>query len=254
MAISRTAKGTVSNKSSDLTLSISDVEITSPSTLLVLLAYDSGSGHPEVSWGPHQLMMRARVSGGGLACRVYKFFKRHGQHTNEVIATWTTTAPTSKVMIATEISEVNRIDRKRVNSQLATTTPSSGALRNSNYVNEIFIGALASEGPPTDTVGTPANSYSSGQRVGVSGAPPLTNITLHEIYKIVSTKESTRARKTGATERDWCSILVMLHATDGENLLNTRWECSECGFQSDVKRDFLNVSLEMECTNCGEPQ
>jgi rubrerythrin len=252
MAITRTAKGTASDKSSGLTLTIGSIEVIAPAALLVYLAYDDGNGHPVVEWGQQDLMPRQRTSGNGLTCALYKMVKKNGTNTNDVVATWTTTAPTAKVMIAIETAEATKIDRKSGNAQAATTEPGSGKEQNTTFDDEIFFGAFASEGPPTDTTGTLQNGFTSGQRVGTSGAPPVSNITLHEGYKIVSAKETTRARKTGATERDHVTLLTMLYDPTAVSILIGLWECSVCGFQSDIKADFRDAEGDIACPICGE--
>jgi rubrerythrin len=183
---------------------------------------------------------------------MYKMFKERGTNTNDVVATWDTTAPTAKVMTVIVSEEATKIDRKSGNPQAAETDPGSGKEQNTTFANELFIGAFASEGPPTDDRGTFQNGFTAGQRVGTSGAPPTSNITLDTGYKIVSAKETTRAKKTGATERDHVTLLTMLYDPTAQSILIGLWECSTCGFQSDIKSDFRDDEGNIACPICGD--
>jgi rubrerythrin len=255
MAIAYTEKGTDDDKSSGLTLAVNSVQLdasSAPVALLAYLAYDDGDGHPVVEWGQQDLMPRQRTSGNGLTLAMYKMVKKRGDNTNACIATWDTTAPTAKTMILIEAAEATKIDRKGGNAQAAETDPGSGKEQNTTFDDELFIAAFASEGPPSDTRGTFQNGFTAGQRVGTSGAPPISNITLDTGYKIVTAKETTRARKTGATERDHVTLLTMLYDPTAQSILIGLWECSTCGFQSDIKSDFRDDEGNIACPICGD--
>jgi len=97
MAITRTAKGTASDKSSGLTLTIASVQV-ARRLLVVGISYDSGNGHPEIKWGNHVLTPIETVSGNGIITRIAAYKRRRAAKTKSIVATWTTAAPTAKAM------------------------------------------------------------------------------------------------------------------------------------------------------------
>jgi len=209
MAIIRTAKGTASDKTGALTLTIATLQVAQYSTLEVCIAFDQGNGKPNsMKWGTRELVFKDVQQANGVGLAVYTMFRNNATATNDLVATWNTTAPTAKVMFATQVSGVRKRDLLITNSNANSTTPTTGALQLTGFADEYLAGCMASEGPSTDTIGTPSLSYLLGQRVGTTGGADDSNITLQEIYKITSAAESTRARMTGVEARDWSNILI----------------------------------------------
>jgi hypothetical protein len=83
----------------------------------------------------------------------------------------------------------------------------------STIADTISIAAFCSKGPEADDAGTAGSGHTGGQRVGTSGAPPTSNITLHETFEILSSTGTIQATKTGATSRDWASVITAFHAS-----------------------------------------
>ncbi len=71
------------------------------------------------------------------------------------------------------------------------------------------FGLLVSEGPDSDTAPTLSGSWTAGQRDGTVGAPPVSNVTILEAYQQLSTKDTVSLSGTGATSRDWASLVVV---------------------------------------------
>lgn len=206
--VAHTAKGTATDKSTGLTLSLASVLIAQNARIVVGLAYDVGAGAPVVTWGADELTDDNTVSGNGITAKTVSFYHTGAADTRTVTATWTTTAPTAKAMYVSELTEVNEVERRRGNSQAATTNPTSG-IRTGDFYDEVYVGTMGSEGPPSDTSGTVQGGYTSGQRAGTAGAPPASNVTVHEIYQIPDEPGATEAEKTGTTSRDWSTNLVI---------------------------------------------
>lgn len=213
MTITRTALGTATDKTSALTLTISNVTVDPGASLLVGIGYDVGDGEPIITWGQQTLDIVRTVSGNGIVARVASYYRRAADpRTNDLIATWTTTAPTAKAMIAVEVLDVAAQDVVNSQAEAATTDPDSGTATATSFADEFLFGICVSEGPSSDAIGTVQNSFTSGQRAGTVGAPPVSNITIHEIYKITTATESAQAAKTGATSRNWATILATFRA------------------------------------------
>lgn len=244
MAITRTAKGTASDKSSGLTLTISSLQLVQYTTMFIGIVYDTGQGAPVVTWGGQTLTPRESVSNSGIITAVYIIWKRTATATNDLVATWTTTAPTAKAMFATQVASVRRRDVMKTNTG-TSTTPGSGALQTTNWNDEIFFGIFGSEGPSGDDAGTPASSYSSGQRVGTTGGDADTNVTIHETFKIVTSTDDTRARKTSVTSRDWVVILctlkpIYLVTADSRVTINDVESTSQAAADTLIDNDIMS--------------
>jgi len=222
LPIVRTAKGTKQDKTGATTLSIANVQLNPTNygaLLLVGIAFDdSGSAEaPIITWGPFRLQRVYFRTGNGLTVIFYAYMRQKREAaTNNLVATWTA-PPTAKAMFATEITGVGQQEIETRGGGAAQTSPAAGAEVTSVEPVQIFIGAMASEGPQSDAAGTPQYGYTAGQRIGTAGAPPVSNITIQEIFKIVSGTEATRAQLTGVTSRDWSCILASYHQSKDIN-------------------------------------
>ena len=209
MTIIRIAKGTASDKGAGLTLTIPDLELAGDGSALVVgLAYEASDGPPIVRWGQQRIEPIVTQAGGGVVCRVGVYLRQAGTRTNDLVATWTGSAPTAKAMFATEITEAAIPDLVLSQFEASTGDPTAGTEDTPTEDAEFYLGVFASEGPLTDVVGTIENAYEDGQRAGTTGGGPASNVTVHEIFKIVETAELTAAAKTGEATRDVCSCLV----------------------------------------------
>lgn len=206
--VARAAKGTATDKSTGLTLTVANVTIAQNARIVAGMGYDTGNGDPVVTWGADTLENDNTTAGAGVAARTSSFFHEGVSDTRDLVLTWDTTAPTAKSVYVTEWTEVNVVERRRGNSQAATTSPTSG-IRAGDFYDEVYCGTLVSEGPQSDSAGTPQNGYTAGQRDGMGGAPPPSNITVSELYFVPDEPGATEAEKTGATARDWSSNLVI---------------------------------------------
>jgi len=246
MAITRTAKGTAGDKTTSLTLSLNSVQLEPGALLVVGLTYDDGNGAPTVKWGQRLLKPKRTVAGNGIVTRIVSMvYGGDENRTRNIVATWDTAAPTAKVMFASMIKEADSLDVTAAQAEALTTDPDSGTAINPTKDSSICIAAFGHEGPAVDTVGTLQNGYSSGQRIGVAGAPPVSNVTIHEAYKILTTSESTSAAKTGTTARDWCTVLVVFDqsTTVGKGISPTDIAAVEEIFET-ANLDVANMVLK----------
>jgi hypothetical protein len=200
MAIARVAKGTNSSKASVTSLSVNNVTINEGTHVIVGLAYEDSQGNPtSVKFGNYNLSLvpdsRINNSSAGLTVATYG---RLIQTTMErdIVATWSA-AIDAKVMIVLQVEEVSQKDRASTNTQTNATAPTSGVTAQTTVADTLAVGFLASKGPVEDTIGTPSDGASSGQRDGTTGGDATSNITLHELYHILSSQSQVRARKTG---------------------------------------------------------
>ncbi len=214
MAIARTAKGTANNKdATKRRLRINDVTLTgNRSVLLVGVAYDESAGAPSFRWGPHPLQLLHSVSGNGVTTTIAGYYRAPPSNTRDIVVHWVDgEQPTAKAMFAIEIADCRALDQSGGQSQAATDAPGSGAELTGIFKNEIYVAAFGSEGPSSDDAGIPLPfGFQDGQRAGTVGTPPASNITIHETYRIFTTIDTSRARLTGATERDWSTVLVTM--------------------------------------------
>ena len=199
MAITRTAKGTATDKTGALTLTISSVQIQKDASMIVGVGFDAGSGDPTMTWGTRFYdAPREREQDLGIRTAYFSLYNNGATATHDVVLTWTTTAPTSKAMFATEILDVRHRDVYTVGTG-TSGAPTSGGIA-TNVPRAYLTGIFCSEGPVEDTAGTPSFSFISGQRAGTTGGVAATNITIHETYKETSLiQASAEAAKTGAT-------------------------------------------------------
>ena len=240
--IARTALGTAADKTGAATLTISNVSLDDGDLLLVGIGYDTGQGAPALAWGNQDLELAEAVSGGGLACRVFSFHRRKGTKSKDLVATWST-GPTAKAMVAVKVTEVEAIELAFSQAETDTTDPDAGTAQATTTAAAFCFGIVATEGPLNDTAGTVQNGYTAGQRAGMNGAPPVSNITVHELFKILAATESTTAAKTGATSRDHCSVLTTWRAGRDNRMGVTPTDLSE------MRRIFDNATPELKRRN-----
>lgn len=213
MTIERTAKGAVTDKTGTTTLTIPNVNVGKFRALVIGVAYDLPASQPEVKWGDIVFKQLEGVGGNGIACGIASYYRLYENRTEDIVITWSDTIPTAKAAFASEIRNVGTVDQRQGNTHVNASDVATGPEIDTLFDNEIFIAAMGSEGPVEDDSGTIQYGYLSGQRVGTTGGAADSNITIHEIYKIVTSTETTRGAKTGCTARDWSNILVTLRET-----------------------------------------
>lgn len=240
MPITRTARGTGSDKTGALTLTVSSVLIVPEARIVVGIGYDSGSGAPVITWGSNTLDDDITNSSGGVVSKLSSFYKPGGvNQTLDVTATWTTTAPTAKVMWVEQLTEANAPEAGTASGNGGTSTsPASGA-KTTKFYDEIHVGNIVTEGPSSDTTGTVSNGWTSGQRVGTSGAPPVSNVTSHGIFLLSELPESVEAAKTGITSRDWSATMVTYR-------LGVQPESVDVGSMQETWDDLINLVASVE--------
>lgn len=206
MAITRTAKGTAQSKTSGTTLTIASVAMTTGHLLVVSLAYDDQT-LDSVTWGSETLTLGDSVIGGGVRTRLaWKTITTGGTQT--ITATWSA-ALTAKAMVASSYSSSGggspQVDSNATNTgsgTAASTAAVSPAIVGGT--ESILVGVVGTEGPNGDTAGTWSTPSTNGQRLGTTGNPTHSNVTVSEGYQLAPSAGSTPAlSKTGMTNRDW---------------------------------------------------
>lgn len=218
----RTAAGTASSKTSGSTLTISNVSLTSGAALVVGLAYDDAQGHPtSVTWGQRNLKIRppaaTRNPAYDIAMSVWTVGSVRDTATRDVVVTWAGNIA-ERAGIAVELEGVNRLDQAAGNNEaVGTTTPNAGTTAPLSSPFNYALAFFVSEGPSSDTVtsatidddGTPATA-SIGQRAGTVGAPPVSNVTIQEVFLELTSPLPTTADLVAGTARLWtCAILTL---------------------------------------------
>jgi len=206
----RLAKGTVADKTTGNTLTLADVAVKKGNLIVVMMAYTKECGTPAtVKWGNRELGQRAnKVNiGSGLEASMWTVPEVIRNGTKDIVATWNN--PTSaKAMMVTVVDGANIVDVSSSRQLDATTDPATGDAETTTVDSTFHIACFASKGPLNDTAGTPGSGHSAGQRIGTSGAPPISNVTIQETYEELTSIGNCRAELTGATERDWASIII----------------------------------------------
>jgi hypothetical protein len=93
------------------------------------------------------------------------------------------------------------------------TTPSSGATATTTQAEELLIGAVGTEGPVGDPVGTWSNSFIAGPRAGTALSTADANVTASMGYRVVTVAGAYTAAKTGITSRDWAAAIATFKGT-----------------------------------------
>jgi hypothetical protein len=207
--IIRTPKGTQSSKALGNTLSLAGVEMPRQSALIVGVIYETGQGAPLVKWGQRELSQIVTQTQTGIATALFILRHINNHRTRPVTCTWAGDI-TAKAMFVTGLEHVNIKDVSQNNGQTTTADPATGAVVQSTKPKTIQIAAFGSRGPESDDAGVVGSGHASGQRVGSTGAPPNSNVTIHETYEVLSAVGNVRATKTGATPRPWANVILAI--------------------------------------------
>jgi hypothetical protein len=196
MAITRTAKGAIADKTNQTTwTALSSVSMASGDYLLVGAVGDLISSG--ITWNG----ITVPLVGGNGGANMYGLLVASGAAGNIVVTFGA--ASGAHALFATSVSGLasSALDVSSGNNGTSTTPSDPGVT--TNKAVEIFIGALYTNGPSGDAVGTWGNSWSAGQRAGTIGSGATSNYTIQEGFKIVSAIESSQASLTGITSRAW---------------------------------------------------
>lgn len=128
------------------------------------------------------------------------------------------------------------VDRSAVGTGTGTL-PSTIPTDALSQAQEICIGAIGTEGPPTDAAGTWSNSFSAGQRDGTDTAGAASNVTISEGYKIVAATTAQSATKTGVTSRDWAAAIATYKDAQGANIFDDAWQ-----FRSPLMHEIVTIT------------
>lgn len=237
MAITYTARGTASSKTSGTTLALSSVSITAGNVLVVSVVYDAGQGAPVVTWGDRTLRQsKTKTSGTGVVTAIFVLWRINNTNTRTVTCTWAG-AITAKAMTICEVSGGGSylLDVSDSDANAATGAPDTEEITapTTTYDDTISIAAFGSEGPNTDTVGTAGDGHTLGQRIGTVGAPPASNVTLQETYEILTATGTCKGSLSGATARDWANCIIAIAGIKWEASLSpTDFQLAEAKFES----------------------
>ena len=205
----RTAKGTAKLKASGTTLTLASVSANAGDALIVCVGCQQQNAPASVTWGSRELTRSAFVpnSTSGHASGIWIARSLVNTATRDIVATWAS-AIGARALFAFTLSEGHIRDQFATATQTASTAPSAGPTSVLGEFNDFAIGILCAEGPSSDTAPT-ASGWTAGQSDGTLGAPPISNITIHEFYKQISGDDSAVTLSgTGATARDWANCVV----------------------------------------------
>lgn len=210
MAITRTAKSTVTSKTSGTTLTLASVAMTAGDLLVVSLAYDDQT-LDSVTWGSEVLTLGDAVLGAGVRTRLaWKIITTGGTQT--ITATWAS-ALTAKGLTASSYNcntgGVSMFeDSNQINTGTGTAASTSALAAIVGGTNSLLVGVVGTEGPSGDTAGTWSTPSTNGQRAGTTGSSAASNVTVSEAYQLAPSAGSTPSlSKTGMTSRDWgCAL------------------------------------------------
>jgi len=247
MAITRTAKGTAGTKVSGTTLTISGVSFTPGSTLVVGIAWeeDHVGEKPAIKRGNKDLKFIAssQQKQGDTFVRLYKRRIKKGG-SKDIVATWPSNH-TARAMFATQITESSAKDVQQSNGNASGTSPATGTAVTSTIADTISIAAFASVGPTNDTAATAGAGHTIGQRVGTSGAPPASNITLQETYEILSATGNVRSTLTLTTAREVAATIVAFKATQTYTIVRATYH----PFDGNPESESIAFVLKDETTD-----
>ncbi len=214
MAISRTSKGTASDKTSGTTLTLSSVSLNAGDLVFVAVASLGGITQQSAKWGDYSLTQYGVALNIGTSMSAALYYLRVNQSaTRDIVVTWVSSIA-ARVLAAFIVDEASVLDVAAVNNNDdSTTAPDSGeSFATTAEDDEFILGIWASNGPSGDTVGAVGYGMIGYQRIGTTGDADTTNVTLHEGSKAISTAAKIQAGKTGATSRDWISVALSFKA------------------------------------------
>ena len=208
--------------------------------MTVAVAYDDTQGHPTVTWGERTL--RNPISRDPVnidkSISIWRIANIRNTSTRDITITWPANIA-ARAAICTVVEGANKIDQDAGNNQaaattLGTTNPCAPMTETNNFV----LGYFVTEGPETnDTVSNPEIDLNGvwtpatlGQRAGTNGAPPVSNVTITEVYhQIVDGCAGTEMRLTNSTAREWVNIIIALETLSLYQIYYAAGKCITCG-------------------------
>lgn len=211
MAITRTARGTGSNKASGTTLSPTTASsVTQGDLIVVYLAYDDQT-LDSVTWGTQQMTLGTAVVAAGVRVRL-AWCIAETTAVRTITATWAAPLVAKTIIADSFHSSVttpgfswltdDSMSAQDTGTGTAASTSALAAI--TGGTESVTVAVVGTEGPSGDTAGTFVEPNTAGQRVGTTGNPAAGNVTGSSAYRIAPTAGSTPAlSKTGMTSRDW---------------------------------------------------
>lgn len=205
----RTAKGTATLKASGTTLTLASVSATAGDAMIVMIGNQTQNIPTTVKWGNKDLTKSAHAinTTGGAVASVWIGRNIVNTDTRNIVVTWST-AIGARALAAAILDSGHIRDQSATSTQTASTAPSVGPTAALATVNDFAFGVLVSIGPSSDTAPTLAAGWTAGQRAGTVGVPPVSNITILEGYQQLTAFSAITLSGTGATARDWASVVV----------------------------------------------
>lgn len=223
MAQTRTAKGTNASKTNGTALTVSGVQGTAGTALVVGIAWEDNvqGDKPELKWGNRVLkfVVGSERQRGDTIVRQYKTRVKTNK-TKDMTATWAN-AVDARAMFVTEITEGSKVDVQNENDAASTTAPATGPAVTPTVANTISIAAFAVIGPTSDAAATAGAGHTIGQRVGTTGGGAASNITLQETFEILTAIGNVRATLTLTTARAYAANIVAYRAVETYTIFNT---------------------------------
>ena len=99
---------------------------------------------------------------------------------------------------------------------ISGTNPIVGPTGLTQQPDELLIGSIGTQGPPSDNAGTWQHNFINGPRVGTSGSSDPYTWTVSMGYRIVSEVGEYTAEKTGITDRYWAAAIATFKAESGQ--------------------------------------
>lgn len=215
MALTRTLKGSAADKASGTSLAINDVSMNAGDLLVLILSFETEStlvSAPKYGKKEMRYIENSGATQGDTRVRFYRFRVRKTS-TRNIVVTWNA-AVTARAMIALSLTNVGKANVLSTNTHATDTgSPNSGTAVTTTIADTLHIAAFASLGGTPDTIGTAGNGHTLGARVGTSGPPVESNVTLQETHEILTATGDCRASLTGATARKWAVSIVAFRST-----------------------------------------
>jgi len=184
--ITRTAKGTATDKTSGNTVTISSIAITQGRSLIVGTAFN-GRAVSGVTWGGFDLTADLTTTNAA----IYSLHNCPGT-TSNIVLTYSGTGNSAKAAFALEVAGIAGKKDKTASAAGTSQTPSSGATATTSFGDEFVLGLVGTQGPSGDSAGTWQNSFTAGQRTGTTGNPAGGNSTVNEGFIVVTGALATR--------------------------------------------------------------
>jgi hypothetical protein len=164
---------------------------------------------------------------------------------NTITCSWTSNC-TAEAISAAEYTNVDAFDQSLSASATSGTAPSSGTI-STNYGGELLVGAIATEGPASDSF-TAGSGYSNNPptRAGTGSATAASNVSISPEYSVANAVGDYVANAT-TTNRGWAAAVAGFKPPDrwitsGANRRLTQWQLYNIHTSSSITLDKIRVS------------